>query len=458
MSTAKEKPSESVPSVPGEKAARQDRSEAGSSKAPAKTTQRETPDKAVKGGAGNSSKSSAGKGKGADGAKKAESSSGSKSAAKAASQPAKRGTRASGPLANVDLGLVDALCSLQADRLVVQGRLEKLESESASVSQEVVARVRADYLSQRQELDQKARPLEAKVRKEYAQVRSLLQDAKSSVGAAKRDKEELELRNRLGEFEEGQFATSSKELASALVAKEKSLSAVEKVRARFLEAFESEADLERDVEPAPTPEPSPEKPVVAEEPVDQVVASSGAPPISPPVPPAEGGGDTTDLDPVLSDATELVELPPPPPSVAGRSGFVPAADDATLPPLPSSGTGPETETDPGDRIAAGADGGTVILPPPARLAPEDDSEPDVEAFVLGLVTSIGRTPDNQLQINLPEVSRRHAQISLTESGYRFEDLGSENGSYLNGDAVTETLLKPGDRLQIGSRRFVFETG
>ncbi len=357
----------------------------------------------------------------------------------------KPGTRASGPLANIDLGLVDALCSLRADRLVVDGRLEKLERESGSVSPDVLQRVRNDYLAQRQELDQKARPLEAQAREEYAQVRKLLADAETIVEGAKKDMEELELRHRLGEFEEADFKERSKGLAAELVKKAKSLEAVEKVRARFLEAFESEADLELDA-PVDVTGATAAAPVAG---TPSAAGTSQTPPV-PPVPAtATKSGDTTDVDPVLSEATELVELPPPPPSVAGRSGFVPEATDGPSPTPSVDATGP---------VTGSADGGTVILPPPARLAPEDPEGGESEPFVLGLVTSIGRTPDNQLQINLPEVSRRHAQISLTESGYRFEDLGSENGSYVNGDAVTEVLLQPGDRVQIGSRRFVFETG
>ncbi|MEO8198859.1 MAG: FHA domain-containing protein, partial [Thermoanaerobaculia bacterium] len=70
------------------------------------------------------------------------------------------------------------------------------------------------------------------------------------------------------------------------------------------------------------------------------------------------------------------------------------------------------------------------------------------------LTFIGRTPENQIRIYKPAVSRRHAQISETETGWLLRDLSSENGTYVNGQRVTERLLADGDRVQFGTSRFV----
>ena len=57
----------------------------------------------------------------------------------------------------------------------------------------------------------------------------------------------------------------------------------------------------------------------------------------------------------------------------------------------------------------------------------------------------------------PRVSRRHALIRAQEDGYWFFDLGSVNGSYLNGRRVTtSTLLKAGDEIKIGTHFYRFE--
>ena len=48
----------------------------------------------------------------------------------------------------------------------------------------------------------------------------------------------------------------------------------------------------------------------------------------------------------------------------------------------------------------------------------------------------------------------HAQITETEGGWLLRDLSSENGTYVNGQRVTERLLADGDRVQFGTSRFV----
>lgn len=78
-------------------------------------------------------------------------------------------------------------------------------------------------------------------------------------------------------------------------------------------------------------------------------------------------------------------------------------------------------------------------------------------FSLEPLSFIGRTPENQIRLNKPVVSRRHAQVTLSEGGYVLRDLNSENGTYVNGERIQERLLAHGDRVQIGTVRFVFQT-
>ncbi len=91
--------------------------------------------------------------------------------------------------------------------------------------------------------------------------------------------------------------------------------------------------------------------------------------------------------------------------------------------------------------------------PRARLeALDGDLEP--QPHYLEPLTFIGRTPENQIRIYKPAVSRRHAQITETDAGWLLRDLSSENGTYVNGQRVTERLLADGDRVQFGTSRFV----
>jgi DNA-binding winged helix-turn-helix (wHTH) protein len=64
---------------------------------------------------------------------------------------------------------------------------------------------------------------------------------------------------------------------------------------------------------------------------------------------------------------------------------------------------------------------------------------------------VGRDRDCVVRIDSPTLSRRHARIIVTSGEATIEDLGSKNGTHVNGQRVTkQTTLKDNDRLQVGS--------
>ncbi len=72
------------------------------------------------------------------------------------------------------------------------------------------------------------------------------------------------------------------------------------------------------------------------------------------------------------------------------------------------------------------------------------------------VTFIGRSPDCQVTIEDPLVSRQHARVVIDDSGARIEDLKSRNGVRVNGQPVKGGAhIKDGDRLRIGTQELVF---
>lgn len=83
-----------------------------------------------------------------------------------------------------------------------------------------------------------------------------------------------------------------------------------------------------------------------------------------------------------------------------------------------------------------------------------------DTLELGNVSIIGRSPECQVLIEDPRVSRRHAMIRKQDGGFYLFDLGSFNGSYLNGSRVTATRqLKNGDTITFAEHEFQFsETG
>ena len=72
------------------------------------------------------------------------------------------------------------------------------------------------------------------------------------------------------------------------------------------------------------------------------------------------------------------------------------------------------------------------------------------------VTTIGRNPSNTIHFENPAVSRFHAKIYKQEWPYYIEDLGSSNGTFINGSKVNWKLaLKNNDRITIGKHTLVF---
>ena len=71
-------------------------------------------------------------------------------------------------------------------------------------------------------------------------------------------------------------------------------------------------------------------------------------------------------------------------------------------------------------------------------------------FKIGDLAIIGRAVDVAVTLEDPEVSRNHARISKSEIGaYMLEDLGSKNGTQVNGLPITRHLLSFGDKIQVG---------
>jgi pSer/pThr/pTyr-binding forkhead associated (FHA) protein len=64
-------------------------------------------------------------------------------------------------------------------------------------------------------------------------------------------------------------------------------------------------------------------------------------------------------------------------------------------------------------------------------------------------THLGRTEDNELPIDEASISSRHCVFVLSGADVIVRDLNSSNGTYVNGEPVTETILRPGDNIQVG---------
>ena len=71
------------------------------------------------------------------------------------------------------------------------------------------------------------------------------------------------------------------------------------------------------------------------------------------------------------------------------------------------------------------------------------------------ITSVGRVPENVLQIEDDSVSSSHAQIFFKDGKFHVRDLGSTNGTFVNGEQVNESPLNSGDEVRFGSVATLF---
>ncbi len=175
----------------------------------------------------------------------------------------------------------------------------------------------------------------------------------------------------------------------------------------------------------------------------------------------------------------VLPLASPAPPPAGPEAAVPPAQPATRKPppgVPAVATAPEpapaasrlllalqaAPTPPATGIR-GDGSQTLVFRRPApqgaqailRISARDGVERTIE--VGGSPLTIGRSQDNTLVIDDGRVSRHHGRFQTRRGTLVYTDLGSTNGSRVNGVRVDEIVLGEGDRLQVGDIVMVVET-
>lgn len=105
--------------------------------------------------------------------------------------------------------------------------------------------------------------------------------------------------------------------------------------------------------------------------------------------------------------------------------------------------------------------------PASSAAPLPETEPWGYVYVFRTLqvyplteedNRLGRLPENQISLTSPRVSRRHAAIRRTNQGVELVDVGSSNGSRVNGEelrAREPVRLEPGDRIQLADELLLY---
>ncbi|MDF1562110.1 MAG: adenylate/guanylate cyclase domain-containing protein [Deltaproteobacteria bacterium] len=79
-------------------------------------------------------------------------------------------------------------------------------------------------------------------------------------------------------------------------------------------------------------------------------------------------------------------------------------------------------------------------------------------FPIGARLSLGRHYENGVVVADREVSKRHAVVERTPEGHFLRDLGSSNGTFVNGRRIESLKLKDGDEVRLGTSKLVFRAG
>jgi hypothetical protein len=147
-----------------------------------------------------------------------------------------------------------------------------------------------------------------------------------------------------------------------------------------------------------------------------------------------------------------VELPQPAQTGQGSATAVASAapPPPDLPPLETAGVPPTAP--------AGAVATTVVAAPAARIVATQGPHAGQAFELTGELMTIGREATHAIAlVNDMGVSRTHAQIIRQGDQTLIEDLGSTNGTYVNGVRISApTPIKPGDTLQLGASLFRVE--
>jgi hypothetical protein len=342
-----------------------------------------------------------------------------------------------------------------------QSRLADLrrraEERKSGVKDAVLRRVLADYQTRADALDARARPLVVQVRTGYTALRGLMDRVSSARDRASLEKDELEFRHSIGELTDADLASrvegSTRELEQCGL----DASALDAEHARFLDALGGEAAAAPEAVPDVTPPPLPPPPPPAQAPASEPAAKTTAHPVTTFMPPDMAELVAPNLEDMYAQAIASAR------SGAPRTSHASLDETAPMPPM-SPDPAPAGETrirgaapKPGARTIrdeAGEAPTFMLLPAALVVTPRSGSPVE---YRLAALNTLGRSEDTQIQISAAGVSRRHAQVVATTTGFVLMDLQSQNGTFVNGQRITEWTLSDGDRVTIGDVDLVYRT-
>ena len=319
-------------------------------------------------------------------------------------------------LSGIDLASLDALKTLKHDADQLRSRRGSLDAMKADFAEPVYRRVDADYAKQLDALERKAEPLRQQALAAYAGLRTAVREIDSAHEAVKLDRQEIDLRHKLGEFDSAERDRRAAAIEASLNDSRAAHEQAQSLRSRFLEVFPDEAELDR-----ATPVPPAARPASVSAVERARAAASG-----------DASRSMPSIEPASTRVMSVLDMPEPPrpPPVA------------KAPPLAAA------------TVASAA---TMFLRT-ARLVPQSPEAGRAAIPLPPRPVTLGNDGNAEIQVGGPGVEARHAEININAKGYTLVDLGSKLGTLVNAEPVQERLLRHEDVIQIGAARYVFREG
>jgi hypothetical protein len=321
-------------------------------------------------------------------------------------------------LNTVDLSAVDALAALKVEQDQLGERLKAMASKRDQVSVEVYERVHGDYRRRLDELMTQAAPLKQRAGEAYRALRTELANLEKVFTSARLDREELDFRHALGEFDAAELKERVKAVDARIEEHGKAHALALSLKERFLSVVTGETELEASDDDTARMEAISAPPTAA--PADVAATMIAAPIKSPAV--------------VDTAATMMGPAIRPPAAAAPPPAPTPARPPAARPPRNPDAT---------------------VVFRQGRLEPRN-AEAGSVVQTLGLKpVSIGSDSTCDLQLTAPGIAKRHVEISMTRAGFNVRDSAASGSVKINGSVVQEHVLSEGDTLSLGPAQFNF---
>jgi len=361
----------------------------------------------------------------------------------------------------VDLSSIDRLIAIADERKRIEEYRARAEEKKGDVAEAVFARVMEDYAKRAAALETQSTPLKTQAAQEYRKLKAIVETLARGREQAQLQKDELQFRHSVGELTDAQIAEKLAEPQRALDECDRQHQEIDAVRGRFVAAFGGEQALDA-AGTAPPPAPA-----AAAPPVSTASAASPPAPATParsepvvhaaPLPGVAVDEAVTRIAKAVRAASSPMSVPEP--MVHPMPRLVPTAPARPEP--VAAGARPEVARGSVVKVVETSsepdalEGATLMLPTAALVLIEASGSR--KEFPLSVFNEIGRGEENRIHVPHPGISRKHALIKAASGGFVISDMGSQNGTFVNGERIVERRLANGDSIDLGGVKLVFHT-